>query len=84
MLTDVKTTIEMNDELFRRAKRVAASDGVTLKELIETGLRAELERRRATDYVLPDATFDGDGVAAGITEGDWDTISALIYPSRGG
>lgn len=74
----------MNDELFRQAKQVAAADGITLRELIERGVRSELHRRTATEYVLPDASFGGDGVVAGITEGDWSTVSALIYAGRGG
>jgi hypothetical protein len=84
MLMRVKTTIEMNDELFRRAKAAAAEDGITMRELVERGVRGELERREASGYVLPDASVGGEGVQPGITEGDWAQISSLIYDGRGG
>ncbi|MGI8784603.1 MAG: type II toxin-antitoxin system VapB family antitoxin [Acidobacteriota bacterium] len=35
----MKTTIEINDELFREAKRRAAKEGASLREIIETALR---------------------------------------------
>jgi hypothetical protein len=41
----VKTTVELPDELLRAAKRVAIDRGTTLRELVEAGLRRELEER---------------------------------------
>jgi hypothetical protein len=74
----------MNDELFRKAKQVAAAEGITLKELIENGVRNEHAQRQRGSYTLADVSFDGRGVHPGITEGDWDTIRELIYSGRGG
>jgi predicted transcriptional regulator len=52
MGTTMKTTIEVPDELYRRAKAEAALQGRKLKDLIEEGLRQVLEspakRRRAS------------------------------------
>jgi hypothetical protein len=84
MLIWVKTTIEMNDELFRAAKQAAAHDGITLRELIERGVRGELDRRERLGYVLPDLSVDGEGVRPGVDEGDWDQVAAIIYTGRGG
>ena len=39
----MKTTLEMPDELFRRAKTVAAKRGLSLKQLVTTALERELE-----------------------------------------
>ena len=39
----MKTTIELPDELFRRAKAIAALRGRKLKDLVEEGLRHVLE-----------------------------------------
>lgn len=39
----MKTTIELPDELYRRAKATAALNGRRLKDLIEQGLRLVLE-----------------------------------------
>jgi predicted component of type VI protein secretion system len=41
----VKTTIEVPDSLYRRAKSEAALRGRKLKDLVEEGLRLVLDRR---------------------------------------
>ena len=38
----MKTTLDMDDELMRRAKREAAAAGVTLRTFVEDALRARL------------------------------------------
>jgi hypothetical protein len=43
MLLCVRTTIELNDEVLRAAKRRAADEGTTLKEIIERALRLHLQ-----------------------------------------
>ena len=40
----MKTTVEVPDELYRRAKATAALQGRKLKDLIEDGLRLVLDR----------------------------------------
>lgn len=42
----MKTTVEVSDELYRRAKAEAALRGRKLKDLIEEGLRLVLEAPR--------------------------------------
>jgi len=49
----MKTTVEVSDDIYRRAKAEAALRGRKLKDLVEEGLRLVLEappskRRRAT------------------------------------
>jgi hypothetical protein len=44
----VKTTVEVPDDLYRRAKAEAAMRGGKLKDLIEEGLRLVLEGARKT------------------------------------
>ena len=39
----MKTTLEMPDELFRRAKTVAAKRGLSLKQLVTAALERELD-----------------------------------------
>lgn len=41
----MKTTIELPDGLARRTKEIAREQGVSMREVIEAGLRAELDRR---------------------------------------
>ncbi len=43
----MKTTVELSDELFRRAKAEAALRGRKFKDLVEEGLRLVLQRPRS-------------------------------------
>lgn len=43
----MKTTIELPDELYRKAKATAALNGRKLKDLIEEGLRRVVETSRS-------------------------------------
>lgn len=42
MVLCMRTTLEINDELFRRAKRRAADESVTFREIVERALRSFL------------------------------------------
>lgn len=42
----MKTTIELPEALFRRAKSMAAQEGVTLKQLLTEALESQLDARR--------------------------------------
>jgi hypothetical protein len=44
MLLCMRTTIELNDEVFRAAKRRAAEEKRTLRDVVEDALRAYLTR----------------------------------------
>jgi predicted DNA-binding ribbon-helix-helix protein len=44
----LKTTIELPEALFRRAKSMAAHEGVTLKQLLTEALESQLETRKTT------------------------------------
>lgn len=41
----MRTTIDINDELLREAKKKAARDGTTLRDVVEAALRAHLGGR---------------------------------------
>jgi hypothetical protein len=67
----MKTTIELPDALAREAKRIAQGTGTTLRDLVVTGLAAEVDRRRAApraDFALP--TAGGLGLEAGLDPAD--------------
>ena len=78
ILIHMRTTIEVNDDLFRRAKQLAAAEGVTLREIVESGIRSELARRRRGRYRIPDRSFGGEGIRPGIVEGDWGSVHDII------
>jgi hypothetical protein len=55
----MQTTLRLDDELHRRAKMEAARRGITLTQLVEEGLRAQLEddaRPSRPPVVLPTFT----------------------------
>lgn len=43
MATHMKTTIDINDDLFARARRLAEQRGITLRALVEEGLHRSLQ-----------------------------------------
>ena len=81
----MKTTVEIADPLLAEARKLAAREGVTVRSLLELGLRKVLaEKRPARDFRLRDASFGGQGTQPGIREGDWQQWRELIYEGRGG
>ena len=80
----MKTTVELPDALLREAKRVALREGTTVKALIERGLRSVVKGRGpGGGFTLRKASFRGDGLVAGRSLHDWDTIRDLSYSERG-
>jgi len=81
----MKTTIEIADALFADAKRQAARRGVTLRTLVEQGLRQVLAEGRAKPkaFTLRRATFKGRGLQAGVDGASWERIREMAYEGRG-
>lgn len=50
----MRTTIELNDELLRQAKRMAADQGIPLRLVVETALRKHVTgaRQAGSRYTL--------------------------------
>ena len=82
----VKTTVNLSRGLLEEAKRTAQEEETTLRDLLESGLRRELEvrARPSRPFKLRDGSFRGEGVQPGIDLRDWDHIRSLIYEGRGG
>lgn len=80
----MKTTVELPDRLLREAKRVALREHTTVRALIERGLRSVIEHRRPpARFALRQASFRGDGLVAGTSLRDWDSVRDLTYAERG-
>jgi hypothetical protein len=79
----MKTTVEIPDALLREVKRVALQEKTTVRALIERGLRSVVRGRSKDRFVLRDAGFRGDGLVAGRSLSDWETIRDLGYSERG-
>ena len=76
----MRTTLRIDDELLREAKRIAAESDRTLTEVIEDCLRETLARRKMAatggDFVLP--TFRGSGLQPGVTWDDLNSNSRML------
>jgi hypothetical protein len=78
MVDHMKTTVDIAESMLREAKTIAAREGVTLRSLVEEGLRHVIEERaEAQRFVLRDASFTGDGGVPGVDINDWMSIKHL-------
>ena len=81
----MKTTIQIPDSLFEEARRVAQRERVTMRSLVEAGLRRVLsDRAKRGDFRLRRATFRGKGLQPGLEGASWDRIRDASYEGRGG
>lgn len=82
----MKTTVDISDALLRRAKRLAARRGVTLRSVLEDALRRELasERAEGAPPLVRTHTFGGQGLQRGLDWSDWSAIRSMAYEGRGG
>ena len=81
----MRTSIDLPDALFAKAKRLAKARGTTLRELTIEGLETVLERHRPrATFRLRDASYGEGGLTEGLDETDWDRIRDLAYEGRGG
>ena len=85
MVTHMKTTIKVSDALFEEAKAMARARGITLRELIEAGLLAVVDKAHHREPVTYRRhTVNGNGLQPGVREGNWEEIRSLAYGGRGG
>ena len=77
MVTHMKTTIELPDELLISAKQKAASQRTTLKCLIERALRREIYPAPESS---PDAVYEVDETGIPILKGQGHKVgSDVVY-----
>jgi hypothetical protein len=86
MGTHMKTTIELSDKLLGEARKLAAAQGVPVRELVERGLRHVVAeaRRPPVPFVLRKASFKGKGLRPELQGASWDRLRELAYEGRGG
>ena len=85
MGTHMKTTIEISDAILEQAKEVATVEGVTLRSLVEEGLRQVLQKRQVdSQFHLREASFKGKGLRPEVRDGTWERIREIIYEGHGG
>ena len=80
----MKTTVELSDELAATAKVHAAREGITLRSLIERGLRLVLRAdRERRGFRLRDQSVAGRGLQPPYRDAGWSHIRESIYQGRG-
>ncbi len=81
----MKTTLEISDPLLREARKTAAREGITLRALMEHGLRlAVAEKSKRVAFKLRDVSFKGKGLQPDLADASWDKLRELAYEGRGG
>ncbi len=80
----MKTTVEISDSLLREVRKIAAREGVTLREMVERGLhRVVSETEDGAPFKLRRASFKGKGLKDEFREAEWQTLRDLVYKDRG-
>jgi len=81
----MKTTIEIADDLFERAQRLAREEKTTFRALTEAGLRMVLSgrQRRRLQKVSPLVTYGKSGLNEEFGEWNWERVRGEIYRGRG-
>lgn len=81
----MKTTLEIADPLLTEAKALARKERVSLRSLVEQGLKLALaQRRKAQPFKLRDASINGHGLQPEADAYSWEHVRALIYEGQGG
>ncbi len=84
MVMHMKTTIDMADDVFLRAKRVSQERGVTLRELMTEGLLWAIEKRSAKPtFRFKAVTFKGRGLSPEFQQAPWGAIRDAAYEGHG-
>lgn len=84
ILSHMKTTIDIADDLFLRSKQVSRERGVTMRELLSEGLVCALEKWSATPSTRVTAvTFKGKGLSPDFKQASWSTIRDAAYEGHG-
>lgn len=79
----MRTTIRIDDELYRRAKSRASASGRTVAEVIEDAVRDALAPRHVgPDQLVEFPTFGGSGVMPGVDLGSNVALRALLDQDR--
>lgn len=81
----MKTTIEIADDLFKRAQRLAQAEKTTFRALAEQGLRHVLnQHEREPKNLSPLVTVPGHGLNNEYKTASWDRIRDETYRGHGG
>ncbi len=76
----MKTTVEIDDALLVRARKLATERSTTLRHLIEEGLRHVVDAKPQKPFKLRDGSFGRGGM---VRDFGWNKMLDEIYKERG-
>jgi hypothetical protein len=79
----MKTTIEIADDLFERAQRVARKEKTTFRSLTEQGLRLVLKEKQNKPGKMPPLVTVPGELTDEFKNAPWERIRDEIYRGRG-
>lgn len=81
MGSHMKTTVDIANPLLEQARRLANREGITLKAVLELGLRRVLAENRSASapFRLRDASFCGEGLNPELADAGWERLRDLAY-----
>lgn len=80
----MRNKTEISDPLLREARKLAEREGVTLRALVERGLRRVVtETRPGAPFKLRRASFKGKGLQADLRGAPWAKLRDMAYEGRG-
>jgi hypothetical protein len=85
MVSHMKATVDIADSVLKEAKLIAAREGVTLRSLVEEGLRRVIDDRakEKTGFKLRDGRFGSGGGVPGVDPDDWMSIKHIVRGAGG-
>ena len=75
----MKTTLDIQDELIKRAEKHAKRTGQTLSGVVEEGLRLVLSEKAPGDYKLPDCSIGDPGAVDPLKAYTWQDLRRESY-----
>ncbi len=82
MSRHMRTSIDLSTAAFNALKKLAAENGVTMKELVERAVREIVENSKKLkrgSRTLPDYSYGGEGISTEYAGLPWSSIRDTIY-----
>jgi len=85
MVSNMKTTIDISDSLLQEAKKLSVQRRITLRSLVEQGLREIISKQKSDqNFKLRKAGFKGNGLQDEFRGEGWQKIRSAAYEGHGG
>jgi len=82
---NMKITIDISDSLLQEAKKLSVQGQITLRSLVEQGLREIIAKQNSDqNFKLRKAGFKGNGLQDEFRGEGWQKIRSAAYEGHGG